>query len=70
MLPTKFPFIWPSGFREEDFLDINQNKRKQRKGYNHQFQIPHAGTDIFKDSFIPSTLRDWNQLDPGCLHIH
>jgi hypothetical protein len=22
MLPTKFQFIWPSGFRGEDFLDI------------------------------------------------
>jgi hypothetical protein len=24
MLPTKFRFIWPSGFRE-DFLEINQS---------------------------------------------
>jgi ribosomal protein L32E len=24
MLPTKFRFIWPSGFRGEDFLEINQ----------------------------------------------
>ena len=24
MLPTKFRFIWPSGFRGEDFLGINQ----------------------------------------------
>jgi hypothetical protein len=24
MLPTKFRFIWQSGFREEDFLEINQ----------------------------------------------
>jgi hypothetical protein len=23
MLPTKFRFIWPSGFRGEDFLEIN-----------------------------------------------
>ena len=28
MLPTKFPFIWPSGFREEDFLDINQSETR------------------------------------------
>ena len=24
MLPAKFGFIWHSGFREEDFLEINQ----------------------------------------------
>jgi hypothetical protein len=24
MLPTKFRFIWPNGFRGEDFLEINQ----------------------------------------------
>jgi hypothetical protein len=24
MLPTKFRFIWQSGFRGEDFLEINQ----------------------------------------------
>jgi hypothetical protein len=24
MLPTKFGFIWQSGFRKEDFLEINQ----------------------------------------------
>jgi hypothetical protein len=25
MLPTKFRFIWQSGFRGEDFLEINQS---------------------------------------------
>jgi hypothetical protein len=28
MLPTKFRFIWPSGFRGEDFLEINQSKTR------------------------------------------
>ena len=28
MLPTKFRFIWPSGFRGEDILEINQSKNK------------------------------------------
>jgi hypothetical protein len=27
MLPTKFRFIWPSGFRE-DFLENNQSQNK------------------------------------------
>jgi hypothetical protein len=28
MLPTKFQFIWGSGFRGEDFLEINQSKTR------------------------------------------
>jgi hypothetical protein len=28
MLPTKFWFIWPSGFRKEDFLEINQSETR------------------------------------------
>ena len=28
MLPTKFWFIWPSGFRAEDFLDINESETR------------------------------------------
>jgi hypothetical protein len=26
MLPTKFRFIWPSGFKGDDFLEINQSE--------------------------------------------
>jgi hypothetical protein len=28
MLPTKFWFIWPNGFRGEDFLEINQSETR------------------------------------------
>jgi hypothetical protein len=28
MLPTKFQFIWSSGFRGEDFLEINQSETR------------------------------------------
>ena len=28
MLPTKFRFIWPRGFREDDFLEINQSETR------------------------------------------
>jgi hypothetical protein len=28
MLPTKFRFIWPSGFKGEDFLEINQSETR------------------------------------------
>jgi hypothetical protein len=28
MHPIKFPFIWQSGFRGEDFLEINQSETR------------------------------------------
>ena len=28
MLPTKFQFIWQSGFRGEDFLEIDQSETR------------------------------------------
>ena len=28
MLPTTFRFIWQSGFRGEDFLEINQSEKE------------------------------------------
>jgi hypothetical protein len=28
MLPIKFRFIWPYGFRGEDFLEINQSETR------------------------------------------
>jgi hypothetical protein len=28
MLPTKFQFIWESGFRGEEFLEISQSKTR------------------------------------------
>ena len=28
MLPTKFKFIWPSGFRAEDFYKLTNQKQK------------------------------------------
>jgi hypothetical protein len=28
MLPIKFRFIWQSGFKEEDFLEINQSETR------------------------------------------
>jgi len=31
MVPTKFRFIWPSGFRE-DFSEINQSKARMAWG--------------------------------------
>ena len=30
------------------------------------FQVPYAKTDIYKYSFFPNTIRDWNAL-PGAI---
>jgi hypothetical protein len=32
MLSTKFQFIWESGFREEDFLEINRSEKRMACG--------------------------------------
>jgi hypothetical protein len=32
MLPTNFRFIWQSGFRGEDFLEINQSETRTACG--------------------------------------
>ena len=32
MLPTKFRFIWPNGFRKEDFLEINKSETRMTCG--------------------------------------
>ena len=36
--------------------------RHTRNHHSLTFRIPVAGTDIFKSSFFPQTIRDWNLL--------
>ena len=36
--------------------------RRTRNHHSLTFQIPMAGTDIYKFSFFPQTIRDWNSL--------
>jgi len=38
MLPTKFWFVWPSGFREE-FLKIDQSETRIASGCHVCYQI-------------------------------
>ena len=33
-----------------------------RNNHSLAFQIPMARTDIYKSSFFPQTIRDWNSL--------
>jgi hypothetical protein len=39
MLPTNCQFIWESGFRGEDFLEINQSKTKMACGGHVCYRI-------------------------------
>ena len=34
--------------------------RRTRNHHSLAFQIPMAGTDIYKSSFFPQTIRHWN----------
>ena len=36
--------------------------RHTRNHHFLAFQTPLAGTDIYKSSFFPQTIRDWNSL--------
>ena len=57
MLPTKFRFIWPSGFRGEDFIKSANQKQElpvaaifvNRSGQNEQ-----SSQRIFNRCFLPS----------------
>ena len=42
--------------------DIVPPIRRTRKHHSLAFQIPMARTDIYKSSFFPQTIRDWNSL--------
>ena len=37
--------------------------RYVRKQHSLAFQTPFANTDIYKSSFFPQTIRDWNSED-------
>ena len=39
MLPTKFRFNWPSGFRREDFLEIDQSETRFACGGHVSYRI-------------------------------
>lgn len=41
---------------------VQQNTRYNLRNYDH-IQIPHANTNLYYNSFLPSTIRAWNSLD-------
>ena len=59
MLPTKFRFIWQSGFRGEDFLEINQSETKIAYG-DHVCKRIGTKWAMFIDDLpymLPTTFR-------------
>ena len=55
--PTKFRFIWPSGFRREDFLEINQSEIRMACGghfVNGLGQNQHSLQRTCHRCFLPS----------------
>jgi hypothetical protein len=46
MLPTKFRLIWQSGFREEDFLEINQSETRIAFGGHSDWLISKKSSPL------------------------
>ena len=42
--------------------DLQPPNRRSRNQHPVAFQVPYARTDIYKYSFFPVTIRDWNAL--------
>ena len=42
--------------------DLQPQNRRSRNQHPMAFQVPYARTDIYKYSFFPDTIRDWNVL--------
>ena len=42
--------------------DLIPKTRRCRNQHSMAFQTPTANTDVYKDSFFPQTIRDWNAL--------
>jgi hypothetical protein len=49
MLPNKFRFIWPSGFRGEDFLEIDQSETRIACGGHFCKRIEPKWTTFIED---------------------
>lgn len=51
-----------------DTLDLSYNTRVQRRTNSKPLKLVTCQTDIFKNSFIPKTVKDWNSLPETCVN--
>ena len=42
--------------------DLISKTRQGRNQHSLAFQIPSPNKDVYKNSFFPQTIRDWNDL--------
>jgi hypothetical protein len=61
MLPTKFRFIWPSGFRGEDILEINQSETRMAYG-GYGFFNRSGNIAFFPQSLFSSPCQRQSEL--------
>jgi hypothetical protein len=68
MLPTKFRFIWQSGFRGEDFLEINQSEARIALGGDACYELRRNEQSVFyKDcSFSSDLLTNMATIGNSC----
>ena len=58
------------GIKGKDSLPTDDPIPLTRSGRNHhsmKFQAPTAGTDIYKGSFFPQSIKDWNTLSESVI---
>ena len=44
------------------------NTRPSRSGHNKQIKVITTNTDIYKNSFFPRTIKDWNSLSESAVN--
>jgi hypothetical protein len=67
MLPTNYRLIWPSGFRGDDFLEINQSETKKSSSLKPLGQMNqnlvgsiYGRSSIKIAHFVPIRYQTWS----------
>ena len=43
------------------------NNRRSRHGHNKQLKIESANSEVYRNSFFPRTIKDWNILPQSAI---